>query len=170
VLAVAATHPLAAKESISIEEVADFDVMQPPDSFPRELFDELVPPRTPSGRELRRKINVVSFHEVLSLVALGRAVHPTVRSLPVIRDDIQLVPIRDLPSMSLGLIWSSAHVNARILALADVARQRAAIESEPSAESETRDRSMRRAASRSAAGPGRRARSSGRIQGGSRSA
>jgi DNA-binding transcriptional LysR family regulator len=123
VLAVATTHPLAARDSVSIEDVASYDVVQMPTSFPTALHDVLVPPFTPSGKEIRRTVLTSSFHEVLSLIALGRIVHPTVRSLPVLRDDIRLIPIRDMAPLSLGLIWRTAHVNARMLALADVARQ-----------------------------------------------
>lgn len=36
-------------------------------------------------------------------------------------DNIVLVPIRDLPPLPLGLIWRTAHENARIRALAEVA-------------------------------------------------
>jgi hypothetical protein len=38
------------------------------------------------------------------------------------RDDIALVPITDLPPLPLGLIWVTAHENARIRALVQTAR------------------------------------------------
>jgi hypothetical protein len=38
------------------------------------------------------------------------------------RDDITLVPITDLAPLPLGLIWVTAHDNARIRALAETAR------------------------------------------------
>ena len=113
---------------MSIEDVADYGVVLPPASFPANFFDVLVPATTPSGREIRRSHPASSYHEVLSLIALGRVVHPTVRSLPVLRDDIRLIPITDLPPLSLGLIWRTAHRNARILALADVASRLAIAE------------------------------------------
>jgi hypothetical protein len=51
-------------------------------------------------------------------------VHPTVIGTPFLqRDDIRLVPIRDLPSLPLGLVWRTADVNARIRTLAGVARR-----------------------------------------------
>jgi hypothetical protein len=38
------------------------------------------------------------------------------------RSDIMLIPIRDLPPMPLGMIWCTAHENARIRALAAIAQ------------------------------------------------
>jgi hypothetical protein len=38
------------------------------------------------------------------------------------RDDIALIPIKDMPPLPLGLIWCTAHDNARIQALAETAR------------------------------------------------
>jgi hypothetical protein len=40
----------------------------------------------------------------------------------LVRDDITLIPITDLPPLPLGLIWCAAHDNARIQALAQTAR------------------------------------------------
>jgi hypothetical protein len=38
------------------------------------------------------------------------------------RRDVTFIPIVDLPPLPLGLIWCTAHENARIRALAQVAR------------------------------------------------
>jgi hypothetical protein len=63
-----------------------------------------------------------SFHEALALVAAGEAIHPTVASLALARrDDITLVPMTGLPALRLGLIWCTAHENARIRNLAVLA-------------------------------------------------
>jgi len=53
------------------------------------------------------------------LVARGQVVHPTVTSMAskLVRDDIVLVPIADLPPLPLGLIWRPAHEHARTRAL-----------------------------------------------------
>jgi len=120
VLAVASGDPLAARQSVSVEDLADREValMTPP--FPAALYDAIVPPRTPSGRVIRRTVPVRSIHELLALVARGRIVHPTAAGIPMFsRADITLVPIADLPPLPLGLIWCTAHDNARIQALAE---------------------------------------------------
>ena len=123
VLAVASGDPLAARRSVSLEDLADRDValMTPP--FPPALYDAIIPPCTPSGRAIRRTQPVRSIHELVALVAQGRIVHPTATGIPMFgRDDITLVPIRDLPPLPLGLIWCTAHDNARIQALAETIR------------------------------------------------
>jgi len=107
-------------ESVLLEELADRDValMTPP--FPPALYDAIIPPRTPSGRVIHRSHPVRSIHELVALVAQGRIVHPTATGIPMFaRDDICLVPISDMSPLPLGLIWCTAHHNARIEALAE---------------------------------------------------
>ena len=123
VLAVASADPLAGRGSVSAEDLADREValMVPP--FPPALYDAIIPPRTPSGRDIRRTQQVHSIHELVALVAQGKIVHPTAAGIPMFsRDDIALVPITGLPPLPLGLIWCTAHDNARIQALAATVR------------------------------------------------
>jgi DNA-binding transcriptional LysR family regulator len=119
VLAVSRDHPLASRGSVTAEDMADYETASAP---PVPVFDAVIPPRTPSGRPLRRTRVVAGFHEVLALVASGEIVHPTAAGLPLAqRSDIALLPLTDLPALPLGPIWCTAHENARIRALADVA-------------------------------------------------
>jgi DNA-binding transcriptional LysR family regulator len=124
VLAVGCAHPLAKQRTVGAEELADYEntgVIEPP--FPRALLDAIVPPRTPSGRPVRR-ISAHGIYEMLDHVARGAAVHPTLAGIVLSRrDDIVLIPIDGLPPLPLGLIWCTGHENARIRALADTARR-----------------------------------------------
>jgi len=124
VVAVAVSHPLASQETVSVEDLAGQPVARPPATFPLALWEVLVPPNTPSGKPIPQSYEVRSLHEVWAMVARGLLVHPTVASTAQLlrRDDIVLVPITDLPPIRLGLIWRSAHYNARIEALAATAR------------------------------------------------
>ena len=123
VLAVARGHRLAARPSVSVEDLADEEVALMPAGFPPALYDAIVPPRTPSGRPIARTGPSGTFHEVISQVVRGRIVHPTVTNIPILtRDDIVLVPISDLPPLSLGLLWCTARENRKVRALAEVAR------------------------------------------------
>ena len=118
-LAVAAGHPLAASRQVTAEDLGDLEMARIPPSLPAALSDALPPPRPPSGRPTRRIHQVQGLHHTLALVASGRIVHPTVASLPLAhRADITLIPITGLPPLPLGLIWCTAHENARIRALA----------------------------------------------------
>ena len=121
-LAVAATHRLAGQNAVSIEDVADEEVASLPPTIPSAVYDLIVPPRTPSGRPIRRTEPVQTINEILSLVARGRIVHPTSSTVPIFnRDDVVLVPIDDLPPLPLGLVWCTSRENPRIRALNDVA-------------------------------------------------
>jgi len=123
VLAVARADPLADRASVTLEDLADREVAQMTPSFPPALTDAIFPPRAPSGREIRRGPAVRSIHELVSLVVRGQIVHPTASGIPMFtRDDIALIPIIGLPPLPLGLIWVTAHENARIGALAEIAR------------------------------------------------
>jgi DNA-binding transcriptional LysR family regulator len=123
VLAVARDHPLASRTSVSVEDLADQTVSQPPAPLPAALTDAIFPPRTPSGRPIRRVPISRSISEIAAQVALGRIVHPTGRGIAAFaRDDIVLIPIEDLKPMPLGPIWLRSRENPTILALADLAR------------------------------------------------
>jgi DNA-binding transcriptional LysR family regulator len=119
VLAVSRDHPLAARGSACAEDLADYETVIPPAGA---LYDTLIPPRTPAGRPVRRTRAVQGLHETLALVASGQVVHPTVAGLPLAqRSDITLLRLTGLPPLALGPIWCTAHENARIRALAEIA-------------------------------------------------
>jgi DNA-binding transcriptional LysR family regulator len=124
VVAVAASHPLARQETVSVEDLAGQPVARPPTAFPPALWEALVPPNTPSGKPIPQAHDARSLHEIWALVARGLIVHPTLASTAQLlrRDDIILVPMTGLPPIRLGLIWRSAGYNARIRALATTAR------------------------------------------------
>jgi hypothetical protein len=83
----------------------------------------IIPLSTPSGRPIPRGERVRSFHDLPPLIARDQVVHPTMMGVSLLhRDDIALVPIHDLLPIPLGLIWCTAYDNARIQAVAAVAR------------------------------------------------
>ena len=126
-LAVAPTHRLAGRPSVFVEDLADEETALLPRSVPPAVYDLLVPPRTPSGRAIRRTHPVATINEILSLVALGRIVHLTSSAVPIFnRDDITLVPVSDLPPLPLGLVWCASRDNPRIRALNEIAAEMAA--------------------------------------------
>ncbi|WP_329178930.1 substrate-binding domain-containing protein [Streptomyces sp. NBC_01477] len=105
-LVVSASHPLADRESVSVEEVAAYDAFERPGAFPEYLWDEIVPRRTPQGREIRRRHRVNTIAEMMALVVSTDAVHLSVVSLadmapPVVR----VIPVPDLPPTPVCLAW-----------------------------------------------------------------
>jgi DNA-binding transcriptional LysR family regulator len=76
VLAVARDHPLAEREQVSIEDVADYLVAPFMDS-PKETLEALIPHATPAGRPIRRmRRRLRTPYEVTTLIARGSIVHP----------------------------------------------------------------------------------------------
>ncbi len=122
VLIVAPDHPLAQRESVSYEELADYLVTDVP-ALNREMLDALIPPTTPSGVRLRR-VARRSFEEALMRVATGEQVHPTVTSFleHYKGPRIVVVPLSDLPPAEAVLVWRTADDRAKTLAFARAAR------------------------------------------------
>lgn len=123
-LAVAAGHPLARERSVSVEALADHLVPNwAVGGLDDRLRQAILPVRTPSGRVLRTHPEPVrTVAEAASLIARGKVVHPTVQMRHFGNDQVVLVPIHDLPPIPLGLVWRTSQENARIRALARVAR------------------------------------------------
>ena len=117
VLAVAQGHPLAAAGVVDVEQLADHQVA-PLADMPVEVLDTLVPPQTPTGRPIRRTRTTGTLTEMISLVAQGETVHPTVPSL--IRTlgppSVITVPIRGLPPMRSALFWRRGTRDPRVAA------------------------------------------------------
>ncbi|XVQ06264.1 LysR family transcriptional regulator [Spirillospora sp. CA-255316] len=127
VLMVAAADPLAAKHSVSIEDLAGRRTTARLPRFPRALFDHFVPPATPSGEPIHRTYDLGdddAYGVGATAVARGHIVHPSVDAYTALlahRHDLKLIPIHDLPAIPIGPIWMTARQNARISALADTA-------------------------------------------------
>jgi DNA-binding transcriptional LysR family regulator len=124
-LAVAVDHPLAGRESVSIEDLADY-VLAEVETLPPELLAAFTPSVTPSGRRIAHR-KVTGAVDNLALVARGEIVHATIASLPhyMSYPGVTYVPIRDMPLSESGLVWRTAGETAAIRAFAAVAEERA---------------------------------------------
>jgi DNA-binding transcriptional LysR family regulator len=122
VLAMSADHPLASQPEVSAEVLADYPVPNwKLSGVPEKMLRAVVPAVTPSGRAVRVHPTVVSaLGEGLSITARGLTVHPTGATIvrQANRADLVYRPIVDLPPLPFGLIWCTAHENARIRAFA----------------------------------------------------
>jgi DNA-binding transcriptional LysR family regulator len=126
VLGVATNHPLAGRSQVDVEDLADCVMVDFITPMPNNFVDMINPKVTPSGRPIPRGPRSTTLNETLDLVARGRVVHPTMSTVAVAhhhRYDITWIPISGLPSLPLGLIWFTAHENARTRALAETARR-----------------------------------------------
>jgi DNA-binding transcriptional LysR family regulator len=135
VLAVAADHPLADRERISLEDLADYPVAPITDA-PREMIDAAFPRRTPAGRPIRRlPQRPKTPHEVTALVARGKIVHPTFPSFAEYfgQPSIKYIPIADMPPLKSGLVWRRRDPNPRLREFVRVTRKVLADATDPEA-------------------------------------
>ncbi|GAA3491535.1 LysR family transcriptional regulator [Streptomyces cremeus] len=129
VLAVAAGHPLAREESVSLEVLADHPVVQFPAVTSTGFKRDRTPDATPSGRPVPKGPAGGSFSEMLTLVAMGRGVLPvgehSRRYYP--RPDVAYVPLHDAPPIERGPVWradnTTPSVREFVRAASDVAGQ-----------------------------------------------
>lgn len=124
VLAVARDHPLAQRDQVSIEDLADYKVAWC-DGLPAELEEAFVPHETPSGRPIERlrRRPIRSFSELAVFVARGQIVHPTVPSMSAHwgHPGIVYVPIADMQEWSDGLVWLRRNLDPKVRELVRIA-------------------------------------------------
>jgi DNA-binding transcriptional LysR family regulator len=123
VLLVSRDHPLAERDSVGIEEIADFTVPYSP-RLPREMIDAFVPPKTPSGRPLRRYEDFTAS-DVMTRVATGELVYLTVPSVldHFHNPHVVGIPVPDLRMSETALVWLSAHTSTKTRAFVQVAAE-----------------------------------------------
>ncbi|MCX4695864.1 LysR family transcriptional regulator [Streptomyces sp. NBC_01408] len=123
VLAVAADHPLARRGTASLEDLADNHVVDLGPEAPEYWVASMVPTRTPLGRRIPRGPAARTFHEILSLVAAGRCVHPLgeVAARYNKPPGIVFLPLHDAPTLEWALTWRTTADSPGIRALAQTA-------------------------------------------------
>lgn len=127
VVQVARDHPLAERDQVSIEDIADYHVA-PLREFPGETVEAVIPSATPRGRPIRRRRlrrTPRTPYDVQALIARGTIVHPTVPSFAEYygHPDIVHVPIGDLPPSESGLVWRRRASDPRLREFVRVAQE-----------------------------------------------
>jgi DNA-binding transcriptional LysR family regulator len=103
---VGADHPLAGRDLVSIEEIADYEGFRCPGVFPAYVWDQVVPPVTPGGRPVRRVHELTTVPAMVGVLATSSAVHLSFQSLAaVVPAHIRVIPVRDLPPAPVSLAW-----------------------------------------------------------------
>ena len=105
-LQVPADHPLAARESLTIEDYAEIPLITvegPPDYF----LEYHLPRRTPNGLPIQRGPAVISFQETQSLIGAGKGAQPSTMRAKAYhsRPDTVFLPVLDAPTVDFGLTW-----------------------------------------------------------------
>jgi len=122
VLMVGAGHPLAQRESVSLEDLGDCVVLTGTD-VPASMEHTFNPECTPAGRPIRRGPTVSSWHEEMTAVAAGQGVTAVVGEAARLYPwpDIAYVPIRDASPCRWALVWRTASETPLIRELAQAA-------------------------------------------------
>ncbi|MGW6952994.1 LysR family transcriptional regulator [Streptomyces xanthophaeus] len=127
VLAVAAGHPLAARESVRLEELAGVPLLSVAGDLPPYRREHQAPARTPSGRPIGRGPEVTNMQEALMLVVAGRGALLTSAHTATYfaRPGVVYVPFADAEPVGFGLVWRAADHTGPVRAFARAAQQAA---------------------------------------------
>nr|WP_042178206.1 LysR family transcriptional regulator [Kibdelosporangium sp. MJ126-NF4] len=117
-VAVRVGHPLAERGHATPADLETFPMVDATDVVPPETLEVLYP--GPVGRH--REGRMV---EVLSLVARGEIVHPTVASLMdyYSHPDVSVVPLRGMPALESALMWVTERETVAVRAFAAIAAE-----------------------------------------------
>jgi DNA-binding transcriptional LysR family regulator len=117
-LLVADGHPLAGRDSLSLEDLADVPLVIPKGKIPKALLDVHVPSRTPMGRPVPRGPSYTFWQEIPALVAagLGASIVAACAARYHDRPGVAFVPFRDGPTVDFGVLWPTAKPAPSVLA------------------------------------------------------
>ncbi|WP_040811642.1 LysR family transcriptional regulator [Nocardia concava] len=117
-LAVSTRHPLAARQSISLEDLTGLTLIRMPESVPSSIRHYLVPDRTPGGRPITHGKTANTFQEILALVGANEGVFMVGNLVTDFysRPDVVYLPITDAPPVEWGFAWKLSRETARIRA------------------------------------------------------
>ncbi|WEH38909.1 LysR family transcriptional regulator [Streptomyces sp. AM 2-1-1] len=124
VLAVPSAHPLAARGTVSLEDLADVLLLTIEGELPGYRQEHHAPTRTPSGRPIIPGPSVTQMQEALMLVAGGRGALLTVAHTATYfaRPGVAYVPVTDAEPTGYGLVWRAGNTTGALKAFADAAR------------------------------------------------
>jgi DNA-binding transcriptional LysR family regulator len=133
-LGVAEDHPLAERDEVSIEDVAEHLVVPMEEVQPEELVERWIPKTTPNGRTIHRlRVPFAQMarddpgelrNQMSWWIRTGKIVHPAMGPTQVIiGPGIVWVPISDMPAVRSALVWLRGESNERLREFARVARE-----------------------------------------------
>lgn len=123
VIGVGRGHPLASRDVVSVEELADYAIFGVPHALTGELFNPFYPTQTPKGRAIPLRGIARTFAEVLALVARRENVFPAGASFPAHygHPEVVFVPLHGWPQATRTLVWRAHGNTALVTAFIDTA-------------------------------------------------
>jgi DNA-binding transcriptional LysR family regulator len=123
-LMVPADHPLARRDSVSLEDLADVPLIMPGGNVSKILLDIHLPTHTPMGRLIPRGPSFIFWPEVPPLVAAGLGVSVVAARAARYHDrpGVAFVPFRDAPTLDYGVLRRTTRQTPPVLALVDILR------------------------------------------------
>ncbi|MEU9481689.1 LysR family transcriptional regulator [Streptomyces sp. NPDC048191] len=125
VLAVARDHLLARRDSVDIEDLADWVLLDGPAELPEALRHGFCPPFTPLGQPLRRGPGGRTYQEALHRVATGERVWTTHQGLfqTYAHPGVIHRTLTGLPPASGALVWRADAETAKLRAFTALGTQ-----------------------------------------------
>ncbi|MEU8172875.1 LysR family transcriptional regulator [Microbispora hainanensis] len=121
VVVMAATHPYAGRESLSVEDYGDLTFVGHRSPLPAAMEEAFHPFHTPSGRPVVRGPVISNWEDELKVISTGQAVGAAAaeaaRFYP--RPDLAYIPVTDAPPVRWAFAWRAADANPLIRALAE---------------------------------------------------
>lgn len=125
VLGVARRHPLAGRDPVTVEDLADHAIGRLELNAPRRLQDSLAPRQTPNGRPIQLlQMTDREPSETMLAIAQGRIAQPVTRTFAHTyrHPDVVFVPFIDLPAARSVLVWRRRDRHPRLREFLRVAR------------------------------------------------
>ncbi|MFE0131972.1 LysR family transcriptional regulator [Streptomyces sp. NPDC059037] len=125
VLAIAAGHPLAGRDAVSPEDLADVTLLTIAGDVPDYWLEHHVPSHTPLGRPIARGPGVTNMQEALMLAAAGKGalLAPAHTGTYYARPGVAYVPFTDAEPVGYGMVWRAGDDTGAIEAFTRTARE-----------------------------------------------
>ncbi|TXS39856.1 LysR family transcriptional regulator [Streptomyces sp. OR43] len=125
VLAVSAGHPLAGRDTVTLEDLAEVPLLTIAGDIPEYWLEHRLPTRTPSGRPVGPGPSVTNFQEALTLVAAGSGALLAGAHVALYhgRPGISYVPVEGDTPLGYSLMWRSDGANRAIELFGHTARE-----------------------------------------------
>ncbi len=122
-LIMAATHPLARRTSVRVEDLAEATLLTVAAPVPQHWLDHHFPRHTPTGRPIPHGQAMTHWEDALSLVLAGKGVTPVSAAgrRYYARPGLVFRPLSDAPHIEYACVWPTDSETGRLRAFVTLA-------------------------------------------------